>query len=590
MSTAPCSLQHAYNSDRLLHATLGKLTHGISPASLALAYLDWLLHLSVSPGKQAELLETGARQLFRLGGLIQEEFQSGKADNTSDQHLLQAQRPSDRRFFDPAWQQWPFNLIAQNFLITQHWWQCATTGVRGVNQHHEDVVAFCARQWLDMFAPSNFLATNPELLAATVNEGGLNLVRGAQNFWDDVRREITHEKARVGDAFKVGKGIAVTPGKVVFRNGLIELIQYTPTTERVHPEPVLIVPSWIMKYYILDLSPHNSLVRYLVEHGHTVFMVSWKNPDANDRDLGMDEYLRKGVLTALDVVSHIIPEAKINAVGYCLGGTLLLIAAAWLARKHVRGDIDAHLNTVTLLAAQADFEESGELSLFTDSSQIAYLEDIMWDQGYLDGDQIGGTFALLRSRDLIWSRLVHDYLRGTRQPLSDLMAWNEDATRLPYRMHSEYLRRLYQNNEIAHGTYMIDDKAVVLSDSHTPMFVVATVKDHVSPWHSVYKIHLLSSAEITFVLTSGGHNVGIVSEPDRPGRTYQIAIRKPREKYIDPRTWLQVAPTHPGSWWPAWQQWLSEHSGPLVQVPPLGNAERGYVPLVDAPGTYVLMP
>ena len=548
-----------------------------------LAYLDWLLHLSVSPSKQTELVEHAGQQWGRLISLMQ-------AGTSGRETLVDCEmEPStDSRFSDPAWQQWPFNLMAQQFLMLQHCWQSATTGVRGVDPHHEDVVAFCARQWLDMLAPSNFLATNPELLTVTTQECGLNLVRGAQNFLDDLQREVTHEKAQVDDAFKVGKGVAITPGKVVFRNQLIELIQYAPTTQKVYPEPVLIVPSWIMKYYVLDLSPHNSLVRYLVAQGHTVFMVSWKNPHAEDRDLGMNDYLQQGVLKALEVVNEIIPETKINAVGYCLGGTLLLIAAAWLARQKSRANNTLPLGSITLLAAQADFEESGELSLFTDSSQIAWLEDIMWDQGYLDGDQIGGTFALLRSRDLIWSRMVHDYLRGTRQPLIDLMAWNEDATRLPYRMHSEYLRHLYHNNELAHGRYQVDDKPVALSDSHTPMFVVATVKDHVSPWRSVYKIHLLSNAEITFVLSSGGHNAGIVSEPDHPGRTYQMTTRKPRDQYVDPQTWLQATPTHQGSWWPAWQQWLSQHSTAMVSPPAIGNARRGHVALTDAPGTFVM--
>ncbi len=571
MSAIPCFPEHAHNSDRLLHATLGKLTHGLSPASLGLAYFDWLLHLWGSPGKQADLVEAARQQCYRLGAVAPHAYPTCAP--------CIEPLPQDKRFSDPAWQQWPFNLMYQNFLLTQQWWHCATQGVRGVSPHHEDVVTFCTRQWLDMFSPSNFLATNPEVLAATTAEGGANLLRGVQNFIDDSTRIATRAKPPVPDQFKVGKGVALTPGKVVFRNHLLELIQYAPLTDQVHPEPLLIIPSWIMKYYILDLSPHNSLVRYLVAQGYTVFIVSWKNPDEHDRDLGLNDYLRQGLLAAVDVVSKIVPAVPINAVGYCLGGTLLLIAAAWLARQN-----DTRLKSLTLLAAQADFEESGELSLFTDASQIAYLEDIMWDQGYLDGRQLGGTFALLRSRDLVWSRMVHDYLRGTRQPLTDLMAWNEDATRLPYRMHSEYLRRLYLNNELAHGSYMVDEKPVVLSDSHLPMFIVGTVKDHVSPWRSVYKTHLLSDAEVTFVLTSGGHNVGIVSEPGHPRRSYQITTRQPRDKYIDPQTWQQIAPRQEGSWWPAWETWLCEHSSALTAAPVIGSAEWG-----DAPGDYVLM-
>ncbi|TAK89961.1 MAG: alpha/beta fold hydrolase [Burkholderiaceae bacterium] len=575
MTALPVFHAHAHNADRLLHATFGKLTHGLSPASLGLAYIDWALHLCGSPGKQADLVEIARLQWSRFANLTLQAYPSGEP--------CIEPLPQDKRFADPAWQQWPFNLAYQGFLLTQQWWHCATRGVRGVSPHHEEVVTFCTRQWLDTFAPSNFLWSNPEVLQATVAEGGTNLLRGWQNFIADSNRIAMRERPKVPEQFQVGKGVALTPGQVVFRNRLIELIQYAPATEQVHAEPVLIVPSWIMKYYILDLSPHNSLVRYLVGKGHTVFMVSWVNPGEHDRDLGLNGYLRQGLLSGFDAVSQIIPEQPIHAVGYCLGGTLLLIASALLARRN-----DTRLKSLTLLAAQADFEESGELSLFTDPSQIAYLEDIMWDQGYLDGRQMGGTFALLRSRDLVWSRMVHDYLRGTRQPMIDLLAWNEDSTRLPYRMHSEYLRHLYMDNTLAHGAYLVDDKPVVLSDSHVPMFVVGTVKDHVSPWHSVYKIHLLSSAEVTFVLTSGGHNVGIVSEPGHPHRSYQITTRKPRDKYIDPLTWQQTAPSHEGSWWPAWQQWLSERSGPLVTPPTLGRSEAGFPPLQAAPGSYVL--
>jgi polyhydroxyalkanoate synthase len=303
------------------------------------------------------------------------------------------------------------------------------TGIGGVSPHHEQVVTFMTRQLLDMVSPVNFITTNPEVLAATLHEGGQNLIRGAMNFWADWERTIGGKPPIGAEAFQPGEKVAVTKGAVIYRNKLIELIQYAPATGEVCAEPVLIVPAWIMKYYILDLSPGNSLVKYLVESGHTVFMISWRNPGAEDRDLGLEDYPRMGVLDALKAIQTIVPECKVNALGYCLGGTLLSIAAAYLAREG-----NAVLNSITLLAAQTDFTEAGELTLFIDDSQLNYLEDIMWDQGYLDTRQMAGAFQLLRSNDLIWSQVVHEYLMGQHPAMIDLMAWNADTTRMPYRM------------------------------------------------------------------------------------------------------------------------------------------------------------
>jgi polyhydroxyalkanoate synthase len=379
--------------------------------------------------------------------------------------------------------------------------------------------------------------------------------------------------------------VACTPGKVVYRNRLIELIQYAPTGTQVFAEPLLIVPAWIMKYYVLDLSPHNSLVRSLVERGHTVFVISWKNPGAEDRDLGLDDYRRLGVMAALDAVGAIVPQRRVHAAGYCLGGTLLAIACAAMAR-----DGDDRLASATLLAAQTDFTEAGEIMLFLNEAEIAFLEDMMWERGYLDSAQMAGAFQLLRSSDLIWSRMVHDYLLGRRRQMNDLMAWNADGTRLPYRMHSEYLRQLFLGNDLAQGRYLVDGRPLTISDIRVPLFAVGTSRDHVAPWTSVYKLHLLSDTEVTFVLTSGGHNAGIVSEPGHPGRSYQVATKREGDLHLDPATWQAATPAREGSWWPEWSDWLQRHSGGKVPPPALGESEAGFPVLADAPGVYVLQP
>lgn len=562
--------------DRMIHSMMSRFTIGVSPASLTIAYLDWLVHLGVSPAKQLELTQKAIRKVIRFY------IYAYRCASDPETPPCITPLPQDRRFSGEEWQRPPFNLMYQSFLLTQQWWYNATTGVLGVNRHHEDVVSFVARQMLDILAPSNFIPTNPEILKKTLSEGGHNLFRGLLNLLEDWERVITG-KAPVGtEDFEVGKVLAVTPGKVVYRNRLIELIQYSPSTKTVLAEPVLIIPAWIMKYYILDLSPHNSLVKYLIEHGHTVFMVSWKNPGAEDRDMGMEDYLELGIMESLNTISHILPKRKIHALGYCLGGTLLAIATAAMAR-----DRDSRLKSITMLASQTDFTEAGELMLFIDESQLTFIEDMMWDQGYLDTKQLAGAFSILRSNDLIWSRMIHDYLLGERKPMFDLMAWNADLTRLPYRMQSEYLRSLFLNNDLSEGRYRVKGRPVSLSDIRIPIFVVSTLRDHVAPWRSVYKIHLHADTEITFLLTNGGHNAGIISEPGHPGRNYRIAIRKDDDSYIDPDTWEAGTPLHEGSWWPAWETWLRERSGRRVAPPPMGNAGKGYPVLGDAPGTYV---
>jgi len=566
---------HLVGVDRLSRSLLASFTNGMSPVSLVQASTDWAMHLALAPGKQGQLVEKMASKALRWW------LFAYRALRPQCAHCIEP-LPQDRRFADPAWDAWPYNVLYQGFLLTQQWWHVATTGVPGVSRHHEEMVNFAARQWLDRVAPSNFIATNPVVQRETAQRGGANLWDGWLNAFDDWRRAVEGDKPAGAEAYEVGRNVAVTPGKVVLENRLIELIQYRPTTRTVHAEPVLIVPAWIMKYYILDLSAHNSLVKYLVDQGHTVFMISWKNPDANDRELGMDDYLRLGVLAALDAIGSIRPDTPVHLAGYCLGGTLAAIAAAALARRQ-----PARLASLTLLAAQTDFEDPGEISLFIDDSQVSFLEDLMSLRGTLDAKQMAGAFQMLRSNDLIWSYRLNNYLLGKRAPMNDLMAWNADTTRMPYRMHSEYLHQLFLDNELAEARYRVDDAPVALTDIRAPIFAVGTLADHVAPWRSVYKIHLLSDSEVTFALTSGGHNAGIVSEPGHPNRSFQLLTRQAHDAHLDPDAWLQAAPRFDGSWWPAWQHWLAEHSGERVAPPRIGT--RGEKALADAPGRYVLL-
>ena len=564
--------------DLRFQAAVAHVTMSVSPVSVLLALVDWAGHFAGSPGKQLELQRLAQEQARRLA-----EYAATLALARPDCPALPCVEPParDRRFAAAEWNRWPFNLMHQSFLLAEEWWQAATTGISGVSAHHEQVISFIARQLLDVLSPGNYLPTNPLVLQRTFAAGGLNLLRGLNNAIEDLVGLATGSPPSGAEAFLVGRDVAVTPGKVVLKTPLMELIQYSPTTEKVRPEPVLIVPAWIMKYYILDLSPHNSLIKYLVGEGYTVFCISWKNPGREEAALGMEDYLELGFFAALDAIEAIVPGSKVHATGYCLGGTLLAIANAAMAR-----DGDARLASMTLFCAQTDFTEPGELALFIDEGEVSLLEAQMQETGYLSAGQMAGAFQLLRSYDLMWSRMVGEYLMGERAPMNDLMAWNADTTRMPARMHSEYLRQLFLNDALSEGRYRVGGRPVSLTDIHTPSFCVATFSDHVAPWRSVHKLHYLTTAELHFVLTSGGHNAGIVSEPGRPHRYFQALERPAGGNYIPPDEWLTLAPRHEGSWWPEWSTWLAAHSGSPVAPPPMGADD--YPPLADAPGSYVL--
>ncbi|WP_299747601.1 alpha/beta fold hydrolase [uncultured Tateyamaria sp.] len=549
------------NLDRILHSAVGKATGGLSPTALSTAWLDWALHVVGSPERQIQL----AFSAWAKGAEAWTTFLTGKAPETDDP-----------RFQSLAWNVPPYSQLRHWFSLQETWWQEATAPIVGVDPAHQRIVSFAARQIIDTMSPANFALTNPDVLDKTLAEHGQNFTQGWQNWIEDFNQLIS-QSPKLHPDYRVGETIAITPGDVIYQNQLIELIRYRPTTKKVHAEPILIVPAWIMKYYILDLSPRNSLVAYLRDQGFEVYIISWKNPDKGDADLSLEDYLNLGMFAA---INHIVPQndGELHAVGYCLGGTLLAAGAAAMARDH-----DTRLHSLSLLAAQVDFSEPGELSLFINENQVAFLEDIMATQGYLRADQMAGAFRMLRSTDLIWSRIVRHYLLGERTPMNDLMAWNADATRMPARMHSEYLRQMFLENQLAKGRFKVGGKTVALTDLRVPIFCLATETDHVSPWRSVFRLQMLTDTDVTFCLTAGGHNSGVLSEPGHRNRHYRLRKKTEGDPHTAAEAWMDQASIEDGSWWPAWLKWLADHSGSKQLAPAKKRWTKG-----PAPGRYVL--
>ena len=562
------------NLDRATRAAVAMMTGGVSPHAFMEAWSDWALHIARAPGRQLELVEHAQENLAKL-------MQQAIYPN-SDVPPAFTPKPYDHRFKHPGWQKAPFNVWSQGFLAAQDWWDYATDHLRGLRPEDADRTRFMARQMLDLMSPSNFPTLNPEIIEQTLACKGANLVEGGAHFFHDYMNMLTQIHEPTPEGYQLGKDLACTPGEIVFRNDLFELIQYEPQTEKVQAEPILIVPAWIMKYYILDLSPHNSMVRYLVEQGYTVFMISWCNPTSEQAELTLEDYRLKGVMTALDTVSAIVPDKQVHAVGYCLGGTMLAITAATMAR-----DNDARLASITLMAAQIDFLEAGELLLFLDESQIAFLEDIMWEKGYLDRPQMARAFSTIRSEDLIYSRAVRRYFLGKEDLPTDMGVWVADTTRMPARMHSEYLRGLFLENRLTAGRFAVKGRVIAMKDITVPIFVVGTETDHIAPWRSVYKTQLFTDCDLNFVLTSGGHNSGIINEPAVERGHHRCSLRPAGAHYIGPDAWFEQNTAQPGSWWPKWTEWLNGHSSGVVPPPAIGVAEKGCSPMEHAPGTYI---
>ncbi len=487
---------------------------------------------------------------------------------------------SDRRFRDDTWKESEiFDFIKQSYLLSARYVNDVVSHVDGLDPKTAQKVDFYSRQFIDAMSPSNFLLTNPEVLRRTAETGGENLLKGLSNLLADLERGRGKLSIKMTDteAFRLGENIGVSPGKVIFQNDLMQLIQYSPTTKTVLKRPLLIGPPWINKFYILDLRPRNSLVRWAVAQGHTVFMISWVNPDERLAEKRFDDYMTDGYFAALDAIERATGEREVNAIGYCLGGTLL---GATLAVMAARGD--DRIRSATFFVTMLDFEQAGELSVFIDEEQLTALEEKMNKRGYLEGSEMATTFNMLRANDLIWSFVVNNYLLGNEPFPFDLLYWNSDSTRMPAKMHSFYLRRMYQENRLAvPGGISLDGTPVDLSRITVPSYFLSTRDDHIAPWKSTYRGTQLLGGDRRFVLAASGHIAGVVNPPDSGKYSHWINSDLPP----DPEAWLAGATEIAGSWWPDWQRWVTALDDKRV---PARQPGAGALPAIDdAPGSYV---
>jgi polyhydroxyalkanoate synthase subunit PhaC len=490
----------------------------------------------------------------------------------------------DRRFRDPEWQQNEiFDFIKQSYLLTANAMQGMVANLHGIPDNERRRVEFYTKQFADAFAPTNFALTNPEVLRTTLQSSGDNLVKGLNNLIGDIERGKGELSIRqTADGFTIGENIATAPGKVVFRNRLIELLQYAPTTAQVYARPLLIFPPWINKFYILDLRPENSFIRWLVDQGYTVFVVSWVNPDAELAQMDFGDYMREGVFAALDAVRDATGVSDPNCVGYCIGGTLLSAVLAFMASGKDPDHGPERIHSATFWAAQSDFSEAGDLSVFVDEAQLEALEQQMKEAGgVLKGSKMAGTFNMLRANDLIWSFVINNYMLGKAPMPFDLLYWNSDTTRMPEKLHLSYLRKCYKENALAMGKMTIDGVTLDLSKVKQPLYLQSAKEDHIAPANSVFKATKLFGGSVRFIMAGSGHIAGVINPP--AAKKYQYWTNDSPAQTIE--TWRQGSVEHPGSWWPDWDQWLAPLSGD--KVPARVPGDGGLTVLGDAPGDYV---
>jgi polyhydroxyalkanoate synthase len=545
------------------------------PGVVSKAFIDMSTRMMADPAK---LVEAQARLWQDYIGLWQAtaERMMGK-----EAEPVAVPEKGDRRFKDEAWDEGLiFDFVKQSYLLTSQWIQSTVRDVEGLDRHTARKVDFYTRQFVNAMAPSNFVATNPKVLRTTLDSKGENLVKGLDNLLGDLEKGEGRLRISMtdADAFVLGENVAASPGKVVYQNDLMQLVQYAPSTDTVCQRPLLIVPPWINKFYVLDLQPRNSFIKWAVDQGHTVFVISWVNPDETLAHKIFDDYMLEGPLAALDAIEAATGEAKTNIVGYCIGGTLTACTLAYMAAKG-----DERAATATFLTSMVDFEDAGELEVFIDEEQLDLLEDHMNRLGYLEGSQMATVFNMMRDNDLIWSFVVNNYLMG-RDPLPfDLLYWNSDSTRMPAMMHNFYLRNMYLENKVVEpGGVGLDGVPIDLRKITVPVYIISTREDHIAPWKSTYAATQLYSGPVKFVLAASGHIAGVVNPPVANKYCHWTNARNAKS----PDTWLKGAKQHEGSWWPDWDAWLGRR-GPKTRVPARVPGEGKLKAIEDAPGSYV---
>jgi polyhydroxyalkanoate synthase len=543
------------------------------PLGIGTAFLEMTAHMMADPSRLVQAQLSLWNDYLTLWQRTAQRFLG------ADTEPMIEPSAGDRRFRDAAWtDNTLFDFVKQSYLLTARWLQARVREIEGIDERTARKVDFYTRQFVDALAPSNFLMTNPEVLRATIESRGENLLNGLSNLLDDLERGKGRLAIKMTDmeAFRIGENIAVTPGKVVYQNDLLQLIQYEPTTEKVKRRPLLIIPPWINKFYILDLRPGNSFIRWAVSQGHTVFVISWVNPDEHLAGKTFTDYMLEGPLAALDAIEQATGERGTNVIGYCLGGTLLASTLAYMAVKR-----DNRIKSATYLVTMVDFAEAGELSVFIDEEQLSALEERMNERGYLEGRDMAATFNMLRANDLIWSFVVNNYLLGKSPFPFDLLYWNADSTRMPAAMHSFYLRNMYQENLLVKpGGISLDGVPIDLRKVRTPSFLLSTREDHIAPWRSTYAATQIYKGPVKFVLSASGHIAGVVNPPGGKYGHWENENNPPT-----PEEWLATAIAHPDSWWPLWEHWIGQYAG--GEVPARRPGDGRLTPIEDAPGSYV---